>query len=530
MSKKLTIIFLFFIVQGIVFSQNDSINGEKYWHLRHRLITKFIKPGLGTGESIPAARYSIHISWSKKPAGTYKKLEWGDGTIHLGWYLAVLATEMEMLQRSSKTNDTYFKNLVEELYFALSAINRLDDNAEIVWGYAPKDCDTRLDKVDPVLYDSRNRKWLPKPGSNDKPIRNGFCLRMDGNLELLDYFTDATSINTSIVRAWNWSDTLSLKKTGSNAGSFGFFNSDPFSDNFEYRANGYYPSNELSQDQLFFMLMGIVLVTEFVDEDINYNGVPINSMAREIGLRLIGTYHGMEIRNTLHPNRSVCSHGGNSFAFWQSVKKVRTFLKTGKKNQVKDQILLWGKLTCASSYMVNRALYIVISSIANTTPQIDLCRYSLSDGFDWGIYYLLRRAIYNPKVPQHGCTYDLAQVKHELDLCPYNGPHLDEFDPGKNGDYTLEKTKDGKLFRQYSKQEILDSVVPYWHFINRYWLHCMPASAESKRFIISTGEFNGMDYLLLYNLSNIVFGSESFGNNYVRSRDHYFNEEEIIPK
>src|SRR5688572_3722998 len=134
--------------------------------------------------------------------------------------------------------------------------------------------------------------------------------------------------------------------------------------------------------------MGIMLVVEFVDPQIKYQGIPLNSMAKEIGLRLINQYHGMSFKNPKRPNRSLCNHGGNSFAFWQSIKKIRTYLQTGKKNKVKDQILLWGKLDCTTSYMVNRSLFVLISSIANTTSQQDICKYSINDGFDWGFFYL----------------------------------------------------------------------------------------------------------------------------------------------
>jgi len=530
MNKKFTVIFIFYIILGSIVAQNDSLNREKYWHFRHRLITKFVKPGLGPGESIPANKYSVYVSWYKKPVGPYKKIEWGDATIHLGWYIGVLATEIELLQRSNKTNDRHFEKLIQELYFALNAINRLDDNAEIIWGYAPDDCTTRIDKIEPVKWDSRNRRWLPKPGSGDKPIRNGFILRNDGNQDLLNYFTDASSILTEVVRPWVWDDTLSLEKSGNNFSSFGHFTADPYAPNFEYRANGFYSHNELSQDQLFHLLMGIMLVAEFVEEDINYKGIPLNTMAKEIGLRMINFYKGMEIRNPVYPKRSVCSAGGNSFAFWQSIMKVKMYLKTGKKNNFKDQILLWGKNSCETSYMVNRALFVIIASIANSTPQQDICRYSTTDGFSWGIFYLIRRAIYNPKISPNGCTYTSEQVKYELNVCPFRGPHFDAMEYGPGGDYLIPKTKEGVNFREYTRQQMVDSMIPVWHQTNRFLHQCMPTSGSAKRFVAFPGEFNALDYMLLYNIANIVFGIDVFGGDYAASREHYFNEQEMIIK
>ncbi len=514
-----------------IHSQNDSLNRQKYWKFRERLITKFVKPGLGTGESVPAKMYTLGIAWTSQPARLVKKLQWGDATIHLGWYTGVLATEIELLQRSGKTDDVYFKKVVEELFFALSAFNRLDDAAEIVWGYAPPDCDTRIDKVDPVLWDTIHQCWLPKPGTDDKPIRNGFSLRFDGNVNLLEYFTDAASLNTSMVRTWLPWDTSSVKSTGVNGGSFGFYAVDPNERGFEYRANGYYAGNESSQDQIFNQLIGLMLTAEFVDDTIRYEGTSLNAMAREIGIRLIDQYNGTEFRNPVWPKRGVCSAGGNSFAFWQSVKKIKRYLETGKKNNVKDQIFFWGKLSCGTSYTVVRALYVIISALANTTPQQDMCRYSTSDGFSWGIFYLLRRAIYNPKVnPKRGCDYSLEEVKGELGLCPFRGPHFDKYEYGPDENYVVDKTSKERNFREYSKQEIIDNRVPIWHFSNRFYQICSPESATQKRFIVEQGEFNGLDYMLLYNLANIVFGVDAMGGNYTGTRDMYFSAENMFIK
>ena len=522
---RVSIFFLLLVNVSMACAQGDSLNRQKYWCLRERLITKFVKPGLGPGESLPANKYTIGISWMTSPASLVKKLEWGDGTINLGWYIGVLATELELLQREEKTRNVYFQRLVEEIYFALNAFNRLDDEAEIVWGYAPADCATRIDKVEPVLWDSINQVWLPKPGSGDQPMRNGFFLRNDGNTNLLEYFTDATSICTEMVRPWVWRDTMSLSKTGDNFASFGFYYSDPREKGFEYRANGYYPANETSQDQIFNMLMGLTLTFEFVEEDIHYKGISIKLMAKEIALRMLSNYKGTEFRNTMRPGRPVCSAGGNSFAFWQSIKKMRRYFETGKKNQVKDQILFWGKLDCNTSSEVNRALFVVIAAIANSTPQQDLCRYATGDGFNWGFYYLLRRAIYNPPIlTKGGCVYTLEQAKLELDACPFRGPHMDLFEYGEDGNYMADRNSKKQNFKEYTKQEIIDHREPLWHLTNRFFHVCTPQSADQKRFIVNQGEFNGLDYLLFYNLCHLVFGSEAMGGSYSKTRNIYFRE------
>jgi hypothetical protein len=192
-------------------------------------------------------------------------------------------------------------------------------------------------------------------------------------------------------------------------------------------------------------------------------------------------------------------------------------------------VLLWGKLDCATSYPVNRGLYVVISSIANSTSQADLCKYSINNGFEWGFYTLLRQAIYNPKMNKGGCHYTLDMIKQELNLCLFRGPHCDAYEYGPAGDYVVRGNDKNKIFRDYTRQEMIDSIIPLWHFGNRFLGSCTPTSADQK-IPIFQGEFNGLDYLLLYNLANIVFGMDAMGGNYTATRDLYFPQDEMIIK
>lgn len=515
--------FLWLMTVVSVMAQDDYLNNTKYWNLRKRLVTDFVKPGLGPGESVPANKYSLSIAWSSYPHSLVKKLEWGDATAQLGWYLAVMATELKLLQQSGDTSSEYYFRLIEEIYFGLEAINRLDDVAEVIWSYAPDDCNTRLDRVEPVLWDSVNGKWLPKPGSNVKPERNGFFIRMDGTEQLLKYFTKASSINTSIVRPWIDDDTLQLKRNSTNAGSFGFFVGDPNAKGFSYKSVGYYPYSESSQDQVFHLLMGLMLVHDLVGEEIEFSGNSLKSMSREIALRILDHYDGMVIHNPLKPKRALCNAGGNSFAFWMSVKKIKRYFEKGKKNKVKDQIYLWGKINCETSYQVNRSLFAIVSALANSTPQQDLCRYTTRDGFSWGFYTLLRSVLYNIPVRAKGCFYGIEQIKYELGLCPFRGPHLDAFAYGDTEDYRVRTENEHRSFKEYTKQEVIDNKVPYWHYTNRFYQTCSPNTVDQKYFVVNQGEFNGLDYLLLYNLANLYFGIDAMGGNYLYGRKSYFD-------
>jgi hypothetical protein len=523
------IVGILFVFANVCLAQNDSLNRQKYWHLRHRLITKFIKVGYGPGESIPANKYITGISYSQKPFRIIRKIMWGDATGQLGYYLGVMATELYLIEAQGIPHDTYYNELIKELYLGLNAINRLDDVAEIIWGYGPRDCDVRIDKVEPVLWDSINNCWLPKPGSHHKPLRNGWCARMDGNVNLLEYFTDASSISTSLVRTWSWKDSVPSNQSGVNFDKYGYYLLDPNDPNFEYRNNGYYPHHQISQDQIFGMLMGLILVNEFVDDKTHYNGIGLKNMAKEIALRLIGCYKGWVIQNPIYPGVAMCNHGGSSFAFWNSLVKIKRYFETGEKKHVCDQILLWGVLDCKTSYPINRGLFALIASIANSTPTADMCKYATRDGFDWGFYFLLRKVIYQPKL--HGsCDYTLDEIKNDLNLCPMRGPHYDVFDPGPNLDYVSDKPLFGTTYYQYSNQEILAHRPSQWFYSNRWSYQCTPNDPTQKNFKISSGEFNGLDYLLFYNLACIYYGMDAMGGNYTATRDMYFPEQPIIKK
>src|SRR5262245_30017949 len=66
-------------------------NLDKYRALRQRLVTEFVSVGPAPGQSQPAPE-------RMDSAGLMK---WGDGTIALGFYLGVLATEHYILTNPS---------------------------------------------------------------------------------------------------------------------------------------------------------------------------------------------------------------------------------------------------------------------------------------------------------------------------------------------------------------------------------------------------------------------------------------------
>jgi hypothetical protein len=130
------LILVSFFLSNSSFGQNDSLNQIKYWKFRNNFVEKFIKIGPEQGESLPAGALvpaacidniaSDGTDPSKYKYTEYGEMHWGDGMIRHGHYLALLATEYAL----KKKYDQDPIGTLNELYYALQAINRLDLVAE----------------------------------------------------------------------------------------------------------------------------------------------------------------------------------------------------------------------------------------------------------------------------------------------------------------------------------------------------------------------------------------------------------------
>jgi len=104
-------------------------NQAKYWLYRERLKKYFMTyVGLGPTASLPASERLYG-----DPAYNGRTFKWGDATINLAEYISVLAMEIQMLGRVGYSYED-MRGSFEELYFAMSAFNRLDLIAETHYG------------------------------------------------------------------------------------------------------------------------------------------------------------------------------------------------------------------------------------------------------------------------------------------------------------------------------------------------------------------------------------------------------------
>ena len=105
-------------------AQSELENHEKYWLYRHQLRERYMKVGTNPGESLPASVILPNNLYGQD--SEYKAMHWRDGTISLGHYFIVLATEYRLLLEHGQETTT----TENELYYALKAAIRLDQYCE----------------------------------------------------------------------------------------------------------------------------------------------------------------------------------------------------------------------------------------------------------------------------------------------------------------------------------------------------------------------------------------------------------------
>jgi hypothetical protein len=107
---------------------DDAYNSKKYWKFRNNQRQNFIKIGADRGEGINAATRTPLSCKNNLPGGSgaLGTMRWADGMIFHGHYIGMLALEYRMLRDEGEN----YRPTLNELYYAINAINRIDFNAE----------------------------------------------------------------------------------------------------------------------------------------------------------------------------------------------------------------------------------------------------------------------------------------------------------------------------------------------------------------------------------------------------------------
>lgn len=120
MGKRFGVISLFVFAVCFSYAQSPQRNLEKYWHYRDRLRERFVVVSQDVEEE------GVNI-----PAGDIfgDTVSWSDGNSIMSHYLSLLSTELWLL----KTNGQDYSQTLAELYYAMLALERLDLYSESHW-------------------------------------------------------------------------------------------------------------------------------------------------------------------------------------------------------------------------------------------------------------------------------------------------------------------------------------------------------------------------------------------------------------
>ena len=421
-----------------------------------------IDVGEGFGKSMPLNNRIRFIG----ATGYETKLDWGDGVQTLGHYIGVLATEYKLLNLNS--HDTY--NTLRELYWALYAFNRLDENAETYY-YDPNDPN--------MQYGS--------------PNLNGFFVRDDVGA-ILNY----NNFNTNPL----------IDGPNSNYYKATWFDSD-------YSTASNNDCNEMSKDQVIQLLVGLGLVTKcvpanttFFDNDVGYTRVfqdlesDINTEAKNIIKRVIEYMHHQNNVNNgwdwkiYNPVKQQLVKRG-SRAIWLSWGYASTelaltgFQTDGMSSPLAltakagflalessmlngltladgegDKVLLLAALS--NAWIISPSNSILIQSFQNPIYKYDYIPL---------LYHIINGGI-NVALDNLESYYNLL-----LNIAPCNGPY--NFTTGIYPNY--EWSSNSRTLHPWRRGDL-----------NTNW----------------PGYSNGLDYMLLYNLYCLYFNKQQYYYNY----------------
>lgn len=266
-SKAKLIIVLFYTLSMcmVQFATAQSNNNhfhlqEKYWNYRERFKKLFVEIGSEQNQGIPiTTRFNYQYAASREPgyvapscaANDYGTLiGGGDNPLReIGTYMAILSTEIGLL----KMHQQPYKSTMQELYFLLMAVNRLD----------------RFSDKYHILNDPANSL-------------DGRFMRSDQNASASD----------------NWFRYDTTKYVGFK--SYGTFTKltnwlgPPNCDSMPYEYK-----NIMSKDEIIGLLWGLAFVkkyvpNEFVDDTRGVDGIYIVNEAMAIANRIMGYLTGQQ--------------------------------------------------------------------------------------------------------------------------------------------------------------------------------------------------------------------------------------------
>lgn len=421
----------------------------------------FVSIGLGAGASMPAARrepnVDCHRHWEfgscpqedwDDAQGMYK---WGDGTVWLGHYIQMLALEYGVFSRLGLD----LSETTSDLYYALEALNRVDEAAETYFGVAP--------------------------------ARDGFFLRDD--------------VPTNFVKRADGSYRFP-REDGANRG-YECLNADTVCAEVSVEDGSF-----TSLDQTVHLIQGLAFVAKLVPASVVVEGVGLRYQAREQVHRLVSHLRDGGWRVTspdgTHPPDAW---GGNAIGFSNQMAKVANAV-CGTDFGVDDYRTLssrtlgqsaWNGIQAIwdTTHNYNRTMALQLAAVANEWSADKMARQAVGDGKD---VFALMHAIFNDA--PIGEAFSDWRVEQVLDSAPCGGPCRDLAGcvdaPGWKAESRIFGPDDRSGSRHYPNAEF--NGLDYMVIHNAYFLYkrgqygfSVPRAAQGG---CTDTSFKGLDHIL----------------------------------
>jgi len=308
MKKYIAILFL---LPGMLFQ--DRVNAQctnpqspmnTYWHYRYRLTHYFMDMGMDSGKSIPA--YIRNGGTSDSGCNEY--IWWSDQGRNLGYYISTLATEYYLLKKNGQnTNET-----VMELFYALHAVFRLDSSAMTGWVNASK---TVSNTVCPN-YTSLPITWPGDGYMMQDDVPGNFYEKVDTAPFIASTRTNPYYQGYGAIGSGEVGPVTVVSSAYSGAG------------------NNYANVHGTSQDNYYAILMGLCLCEQLLGDSIYsfYNSLgtvhfatqytDLRSIAIAEGTRIMNYIIACDFQLTYPDGSSIGLGGGQDYAYCAPLEQI----------------------------------------------------------------------------------------------------------------------------------------------------------------------------------------------------------------
>ncbi len=487
--KLIQVILLFVLLcsKGTVLAQTQDSNYTKYRLYKQRLENEFMIradpltfPHYGT--YIPAHKRNPHPG-----SANSGKIRWADAGHTIGFYLATLAAEYALFEH--KTDTTGKNQCLKDLVNVLRTIERLDYLAEIRYNLGAE----KLLKVGDSII-------IPYP--YPKGSLNGFFIRDD--VSRVEIFTD------NVPEFWRQKGIKTFEKTPGLSSDYG-------------------NQGEMSQDQVWNLLQGLALTQKlvktnqaFMDGEGEYvtpdywSQKIVYRIARAMQTKAIINLFGISIPfkiwSIVNPATGKIVHRGgkpidlifNARLFGYAMNKITNQKFGDLRYGLQPKIMLGLPLPGYKHFNDHAKLALATISQRQYAQSFDSllywcfrCAQSYNRGmpetyqkFSYVHFPLMYLILHKPEIDINNPFYQyfMSYIELRLNQAPKEGQWRGLYDINN----------DGKMNKH-------DHPEPFWSAGKRL------VKPVGKDYILNKndpamqpGEYNGLDYMLLYNLFQIV--------------------------